>query len=116
MKDQVFTLKLRRYVSPRERDVPALRCWKDSTMPSKKAQKSSPSCTLLQMHSRLLAQHYSCWKRLRVRGKRSFRSLMVREGPHKTGTRASKAAQDGSAEGPVSAFPFKETPSLPLMR
>jgi hypothetical protein len=68
-KDLVLTLKLHRYVSPRQRDVPALRYWKDSMMLSKKAQKSSPSCTLLQTLSRLPAQHCSYWKRLKVCGK-----------------------------------------------
>lgn len=59
----------------------------------------------------MLEETESVWQK-----KASFRSLTLRERPQKTGTRESKAAQDGSAEGPASAFPFNVTASLPLMR
>src|SRR5260370_3801907 len=68
MNSLVFTLKLRRYVSTRQRDVPALRYEKDSMMRSKKGTKGLP-CVYTSanaLHARLPVQRCSYCKRLRA--------------------------------------------------
>jgi len=89
----LFTLKLRRYVSTRQRDGHALRYWKDSMLLPKKGAK-----VLLFVHPSVNAFPSPL-------SRRSMMLLWVQ-----------KASQDDSAEETASAFPFKVIASFPRMR